>query len=133
VIVAYLLGASVFELVLALQRSISPRDPVWGLAVLAMLMAAVLVFRRTPAAALLAPAAALFVAARFYTGDPYYRPDFRSYSDGGIFPPTWIFVVLGLAILAGVTTHFRRRTAAAGSTAVLLALAFTALFMGVGH
>jgi hypothetical protein len=93
----------------------------------------VLAFRRVRPAGLFAPVAALFVTARFYTGDPYYRPGFRSYSDGGIFPPTWIYVALGLAVLVGVTTHVWRRTAAAESAVVLVLLAFTALYMGVGH
>ena len=134
-IVAYLLGAAVFELVLALQRSTSPNGEAFLslFAALAMLIGAALVFSRVPVAALFAPAAAFFVIARFYTGDPYYRPDFRSYSVGGTFPPSWIFVLLGLALVAGATTWLWRRTAPVESAAVLLLLAFTGLFMGVGH
>ena len=133
VIVAYLLAAAAFELVLALQRSTNSNDFVWGFAILTMLVAAVLVFRRIPGAALFTPAAALFVTARFYTGDPYYGSSFRRYADGGIFPPTWIFVLLGLALAAGVTTQLWRRTTAVESAIVLLLLAFTALYMGAGH
>jgi hypothetical protein len=133
VIVAYLLAAAAFELVLALQRSANSNDFVWGFAILTMLLAAVLVFRRIPAAALFAPAAAFFVTARFYTGDPYYGSTFRRYADGGIFPPAWIYVLLGLALAAGVTTHVWRRTAAVESAIVLFLLAFTALYMGAGH
>ena len=98
-----------------------------------MLVGAVLAFWPVPAAALLAPAAAFFVTARFYTGDPYYLPTFRRYADGGIFPPTWIYVLLGLALAVGATTYLWRRTAAVESSVVLLLLAFTALFMGTGH
>jgi hypothetical protein len=132
-IVAYLLAAAAFEIVLALQRSTNSNDFVWGFAILAMLIAAVLVFRRIPAAALFAPAAAFFVTARFYTGDPYYGSTFRRYADGGIFPPSWIYVLLGLALAAGVTTHLWRRTAAVESAIVLFLVAFTALYMGAGH
>jgi hypothetical protein len=45
----------------------------------------------------------------------------------------WVFGLLVLALVAGVTTHFWRRTAPVESAAVLLLLAFTALFMGTGH
>jgi len=45
----------------------------------------------------------------------------------------WIFGLLGLALLAGVTTLVWRRTAPVESAVVLLLLAFTALFMGAGH
>ena len=78
--------------------------------------------------ALFAPAAALFVTARFYTGDPYDEPDFQRYAEGG--SPVWIFVLLGLAFLAAATTLLWRRTAAVESAAVLVLLLFTAMFMG---
>jgi hypothetical protein len=129
-IVAYLLGAAVFELVLALRHDPSP-DGEWVVrlvALVAILMGAVLVYRNGGAAALIAPAAALFVTARFYTGDPYDEPGFQSYADGG--SPVWIFALLGLAFLAAVTTLLWRRTAAVESVAVLVLLLFTAMFMG---
>jgi hypothetical protein len=134
-IVAYLLGAAAFELSLALQHETSPHGEgfVLVVALIAMLVAAALVFRGTGSVALFAPAAALFVIARFYTADPYYRPTVRSYSDGGIFSPTWVYVLLGLALLAGTTTQLWRRSAPVESAAVLVLLAFTALFMGTGH
>jgi hypothetical protein len=135
VIVAYLLGAAAFELVLALRGRISPAGEGWVLlfALAAMLGGLVLAFRRVRPAGLFAPVAGLFVTARFYTGDPYYRPGFRSYSDGGLFAPTWIYVLLGLAIAAGLATQFWRRTPPVESALVLVLLAFTALYMGVGH
>lgn len=139
IIVAYLLAAASYELVHALQRSTGERNLVWGLAILAMVVGAALAFRRVPTTALFAPIAAFFVTALFYTGDPYYDYDvgygatFRSYSDGGIFAPTAIFALDGLALAAGAATLFWRRTAPVETTVVLLLLAFTALFMGVGH
>jgi hypothetical protein len=143
IIVAYLLSAAAFELVLAIHHRFSPHGEgfVLSFALLAILAAMVLVFRRVPFAGLFAPAAALFVTARFYTGDPYYRPlfrevgqtYFRSYADGGIFAPTWVFVLLGGALLAGITTQLWRRTAPVESAVVLFLLLVTALYMGAGH
>lgn len=130
-IVAYLLAAAVFELVLALRHSPSP-DGEWVIrfvALIAMLVGAALVYRNGGAAALIAPAAALFVTARFYTGDPYYRPDFQSYAEGSSL--VWIFALLGLAFLAPATTLLWRRTAAVESVVVLVLLVFTAMFMGL--
>jgi hypothetical protein len=138
-IVAYLLAAAAFEFVLALHHRISPHGEGFVLlfALVAMLAGIVLVFRRVPPAGLFAPAAALFVTARFYTGDPYYaspyHPFFRRYADGGIFPPTWIYALLGLALVAGATTQLWRRTPPVESAALLFLLVFTALYMGTGH
>lgn len=134
-VAAFLFGAAAFELVLALQHRISPHGEGWILlfALVAMLVAVVLLFRNVSLAGLFAPAAALFVTARFYTGDPYYEPIFRAYGDGGIFSPTWVLVLLGVALLAGLTTQLWRRTAPVESATVLFLLLFTALYMGVGH
>ncbi len=134
-IVAYLLAAASYELVLALQRSASENDSVWGVAMLAMLVGAGLVFRSgRRVTSLFAPAAAFFVTARFYTGDPYYGSTFRRYADGGIFPPVWIFVLLGLALArrdsrrcSGGAEH---RSRARPFCSFLL---LTALYMGAGH
>jgi hypothetical protein len=130
-IVAYLLAAFVFELVLALGHTLTP-DWEWVvrlLALAAMLVGAVLVYRNGGAAALIAPAAALFVTARFYTGDPYDEPGFQSYAEGD--SPVWFFVLLGLAFLAAATTLRWRRTAAVESVVVLVLLLFATMFMGL--
>lgn len=129
-IVAYLVTAAVFELVLALRHYPSP-DGEWVVrlvALMAMLVGAVVDYRNGGTAALIAPAAALFVTARFYTGDPYDKPVFQSYAEGS--SPVWIFALLGLAFLAAATTLLWRRTAAVESVAVLVLLLFTAMFMG---
>jgi hypothetical protein len=129
-IVAYLLAAAVFELVFALGHTASP-DWEWIVrlvALFAMLVGAVVVYRDGGAAALIAPAAALFVAARFYTGDPYDKPGFQIYAEGN--SPVWIFALLVLSLLAAATTLIWRRTAAVESVAVLVLLLFTAMFMG---
>jgi hypothetical protein len=128
--VAYLLAAALFELVLALRHEIGPHGEGLVLlgALLAMVVGTVLVVRGVGPAAFIAPAAALFVAARFYTGDPYDAPYFQSYADGGF--PLWMFVLLGAAIVTGVTAYAWRRTRRVESVAVLVLLLFTAMFMG---
>jgi hypothetical protein len=117
---------------LAVQHRSNAFEWVLLLALGAMLAALVLVFFRVPLAALFAPLAALFVTARFYTGDPYfdYTSTFTRYADHGNISATWIFVLLAAAILAGVTTHLWRRTPPLESALVLLLLMPTAMFMG---
>jgi hypothetical protein len=134
-LVGILVAAAAYELALALRHEISPDGEgfVLLIALVAMLVGTVLVFRHVGPAGLFAPAAAFFVTARFYTGDPYDRPTFQTYGDSGMFPPTWIFILLALALLAGITTQLWRRTAPVESAVVLLLLALTALFMGAGH
>jgi hypothetical protein len=130
-----LVAAAAYELQLALLHEISPNGESWILLItlVAMLTGTVLVFRYVGTAWLFAPAAALFVTARFYTGDPYYEPFFRSYSDGGLFSPVWVLGLLGLAVLAGIAAQLWRRTKPVESAILLLLLAFTALFMSAGH
>jgi hypothetical protein len=130
-----LVAAAAYELQLALRHEISPDGEgfVLLIALVAMLGGTVLVFRGVGTAGLFAPAAALFVIARFYTGDPYYEPTFRAYGDGGIVSPFWVFGLLGLALVAGAATRLWRRTAPVESAVVLLLLVLTALFMGAGH
>jgi hypothetical protein len=134
-LVGLLVAAAAYELALAVRHANSP-DGEWLVALIAlvaMLAGAVLVFRVGLPAALLAPAAAVFMTARFYTGDPYYAPSFQAYGDGGVFSPVWVFLLLGLALLAGITTVVWRRIAAFESAAVLFLVAFTSIWMVGGH
>jgi hypothetical protein len=135
ILVGILVAAAAYELSLALRHAISPDGEgfVLLIALVGMLAGAVLVFRVGWPAALFAPAAALFVTARFYTGDPYYRPTFRAYGDDGVVSPGWIFGLLGFALLAGFATLVWRRTAPVESAVVLVLLMFTAFWMGTGH
>ena len=96
-------------------------------ALLAMVVGTFLLVRGVRPAAFVAPAAALFVTARFYTGDPYDAPYFQSYADGGF--PVWVFLLLGAALLTGVTAWVWRRTRPLESVAILFLLAVTVLFM----
>jgi hypothetical protein len=134
-VIGTLVVAAAYELALALGHTIAPGGQGFALlaALVAMLVGAVLVLRDVGPVGLIAPAAALFVTARFYSGDPYYGSTFRAYADGGIFSPVWVLAVLGLSLVAGVTTHFWRRTAPVESVAALFLSAFTAFFMGTGH
>lgn len=134
-VIGTLVAAAAYELALALRHTVTPDGEGFVLvaALVAMLIGAFLLFRDVGPVGLIAPAAALFVTARFYTGDPYYGSLFRRYADGGIVSPVWVFALLGLAVLAGVTTQLWRRTAPVESAAVLLLSIFTAIFMGTGH
>ena len=113
-----LIGATVYQLAFALSLlsfgTLPGKGPAGSdLAVIAALMAMVegaavsLVFssplrlvRGLEAA--LAPAAATFVTARFYTFDPYYFPALRRISENGVVPAAWIFALFTAALLVGL-------------------------------
>jgi hypothetical protein len=144
VLVGVLVAASAYELALALGAGSIGPDPgedvpgataVRVVAVLAMLAGAGLVGTklRPSVAALLAPAAALFVVPLYFTFDPYYAPTERRYSDGGMLPPSWIVTVAVAGIVAGVLTRLFPRVGAWATIPALLLLAFTAIFVVGGH
>ena len=103
-----LVGADLYELVIALTGVVGavPGEAPFGepvvyvLSLLAIFLGALLALApsRTPVFPL-GPAAAAFVAARFYTADPYYAPTLRRYSDGGLVAPAWIFALAALALV----------------------------------
>jgi hypothetical protein len=82
---------------------------------------------------LLAPAAAAFVLARFYTYDPYYAPTLRRMSDDGLVADAWVYLLVGLALLAALLVRVRPRAGLVATVLVLLLGAFTALAEGAGH
>jgi hypothetical protein len=84
-------------------------------------------------ASLLAPAAAAFVLARFYTYDPYYAPTLRRMSDDGLVADAWVYVLVGLALLAAVLVRLRPRAGLGATSLVMVLSAFTALAEGAGH
>jgi hypothetical protein len=84
-------------------------------------------------ALLLAPAAVAFVLARFYSYDPYYAPTLRRMSDDGLVPDSWVYLLLGLALLAAVLVRIRPRAGLGATALVLLLSAVTALAEGSGH
>ena len=142
-----LLGATLYETLVALQvieLGSQPGDGPPGeqtvalVAVLAMLVAAGLgvlaaVGARVPFVPLLAPAAAAFLVARFYTFDPYYLPDLRRFSEDGMLPPALVYGVVALAVGAALLTLANRRLGAALSVPVILACALFAQVVVGGH
>jgi hypothetical protein len=116
-------------------------DLVLGAALLALIagagLCAVYASLRKPRAdgleTLLAPAAASFVVARFYSFDPYYAPTLRRMSDDGLVPDAWVYALVSLALLAAVLTRVRPRIGRGLTALVLLLTTFTALAEGGGH
>ena len=142
-----LVGATLYETLVALQvieLGSQPGDGPPGeqavalIAVCAMLVAAGLALvaalgARVPFVALLPPAAAAFLVARFYTFDPYYLPTLRRFSDDGMLPPALVYGMVALAIGAALLTRFNRRVGAALSVPVILACALFAQVVVGGH
>jgi hypothetical protein len=147
-ILAALAAAAAYETAVALgwiSLGTQPGDgpPFEGLvlvaALIAMLVGALVSFalstegRCSTFVALFAAAAGAFVVARFHGFDPYYLPTLRRYSDGGIFPPAWVYTVAGLGLLASFLCFARPRAGLVLSGAVLFVCAFTSTFLGTGH
>jgi hypothetical protein len=103
----------------------------------AMLVGAVLAIvqikRPQQVTALLAPAAAAFFAAFFFTYDPYYSPSLERYSERQMIGWSWFAVVIALAVGAGVLTRVRPRLGAAPTAAVLCVLLLTTFAVADGH
>jgi hypothetical protein len=81
----------------------------------------------------LAPAAAAFLLAYFYTFDSYYLPSLIRYSERDFVPPVVVFVLVGFSLAAGLVTLRRRRAGLALSVPLILACALTAFLTGAGH
>jgi hypothetical protein len=81
---------------------------------------------------LLAPAAAAFMVARFYTFDPYYAPTLRRASDQGGFSPLWVWTVAALAV-ASATLSLARPRLGFLNAPVLLLCGLTAWIVYFGH
>jgi hypothetical protein len=88
---------------------------------------------RVPLVELLAPAAAAFLVARFYTFDPYYLPTLRRMSDQGLLSPVLVWSVVALAVGAALLTRAQPRVGAALSVPVILACALLAQAAAGGH
>ena len=135
IVPAFLLGAGLYELVLAVRGDTEP-DTLAFVAILVMLLGTVLAALSIPfdrpvrAIAFYAPSAAFFAFARFYTYDSYYSPTLRRHADDGAVQPAWMFLLVAAALVAGVLVWRLPRTGA-GATAVVLAfLAGTTAVMG---
>jgi hypothetical protein len=147
-VVGVLAAATVYEALVALgviQLGSLPGDGppgagiVLAAALVAMLVGAALALGmggfggRASTAELLAPAAAAFLVARFFTFDPYYAPTLRRYSDSGFVSPFLVAVLVSAALAAAVLTRARPRAGLLLTAPVVLACALTALLMEVGH
>ena len=141
-----LLAAAGVELALALGAGhvgAQPGDAAPGAdaagaaAAVAMLVGIVLAVlasaRGVRATAFLVPLAGLFVAAFFYTEDPYYAPSRHRYSDGGAVAATWIYLVLAAAVIAGGVAWRRPRIGGTLAAVMLLVCLVTAAAAGDGH
>jgi hypothetical protein len=146
VVVTVLLGGAAYELALALgfestrvSKGEDAPGEVWVFlgALIAMLVGAGLAvaWTRRPRldAALLAPAAAAFVAAFFFTYDPYYAPGLERYSERDVVNWAWFSLVVALGIAVGALTPLRPRLGAAATSIVLLLLLMTAIAAADGH
>ena len=132
---AYLLGAAAYELALAVAGRTDGRGGVVLAALFAMLVGAglalVSVSVETPVwpIAALAPSAAAFTLARFYTYDDYYAPHLRRYAENGSVQPAWMFAVTAAAVVAGVLAWRLPRVGAVLTAGVLVALVGTTAVM----
>jgi hypothetical protein len=145
VVIGTLIAAAAYELALALGAGSIGPEPGEGVvgsgvvepvAVVAMLAAAVIApFSRARPwpAALLAPAAAAYLVAFFFTYDPYFAPTLRRYSDGGAVAGRWIAIFAVLALAVGVLTRLQPRLGRVTTSVVVLLLLVTSVLAGDGH
>jgi hypothetical protein len=114
---------------------------VFTLALLALVAGAfvfaALASRPRPAADALASlvglASAAFLVTRFYSFDPYFAPNLRRFSDGGLVAGSWIYTLVALALLAAVLVKTRPRLGLILGAPVLLLIAVTTFATGLGH
>jgi hypothetical protein len=87
----------------------------------------------TPLAALLAPAAAAFMVAHFYTYDAYSLPTLIRHSERDFVPTPVVFGLAALAAGLGLTTLLKRRLGLVLTVPAVLLCGLTAWFSGLGH
>jgi hypothetical protein len=135
IVPVYLLGAAAYELTLVIDGR-TDNHTVAFITMLAMLVGAGLSLLSIPlsgpvwAVVSLAPTAAAFVAARFYTYDPYYGTTLRRYSDDGAMEPAWVWLLAAAALVVGALARRSPRIGAVATAAVLVLLTGTTALMG---
>ena len=83
--------------------------------------------------ALLPLAAAAVMTATYYSFDPYYAPDRRRYSDGGLVAHGWIYGLCSVLVVSTVLLALRPRRWV-GLLPILLFLTLGTIFLeGAGH
>jgi hypothetical protein len=87
----------------------------------------------TPLAAAVAPVAALFMVARFYTYDPYYLPTLLRQSEKDFVPALVVYVLAGFSVGVGLVTLRKRAVGLVLTVPAVLLCGFTAWFSGFGH
>jgi len=145
-VVAVLSGAAAFELALALGAGSlgpEPGDGVPGERVAAIaavcaivvgvVVAAVAAWRGYGVLPLLAPTAAAFLVAFFFTYDRYFAPYERRYSDGGAASLSAILVVAGFAAGARVLAQVKPRVGSAATALMLVVVLLAFIVAGGGH
>jgi len=149
VVLAAFIAATVYELLVALdviqpghQPGEAPPGSVLagfvagGAVGAAALLAGILVRRRDAAsqlAALLAPAAAAFMVAHFYTYDAYSLPTLIRLSERDFVPIPAVFGIAAFAAGAGLITLLRRPFGLVLTVPAVLFCGVTAWFSGLGH
>jgi hypothetical protein len=147
-VVAVLVAATAYEAAVALGvigiGSLPGEGPpgseiVRGVSAVALLAAALLAAGllalgplAPPVSALLAPAAAAFMVAHYYSFDPYYASSLIRYSSG-VISPVLIFTAAALAVAMGFLTRVRPLLGLFLSAPVILACALLAWFAGIGR
>jgi hypothetical protein len=81
--------------------------------------------------ALLAPAGAAYLVARWFSFDPYYAPTLRRYSEGAI-AGVWVVVVVLSALAAAVLAWRSERAGSLAAGIVLLTEALTVWALPLG-
>jgi hypothetical protein len=144
-VIGILSAAAAYELALALGAGSlgpNPGDDVAGsgvveaVALLAMLAAVPLGIgfgvRPWRPAALVAPAAAAYLSAFYFTYDPYFAPNLRRYSEGNV-AGVWIATLATVALAVGAVTSLRPRVGAVLTSVMLPVLFVATLLAGDGH
>jgi hypothetical protein len=147
-ILAVVGAATVYEALFALgvikPRTVPGEGPPGAGAVLAIAEFAILVGafvavwiagngRGAPFAALLAPAAAAFLVARYNTYDDYYLPTLRRASDDGLLPPELVYGLAALAVGTGLLAAARPRVGLTLAAPTMLACGLFAWVAFAGH
>jgi hypothetical protein len=148
VVLACLIGATVYELLVALGvielgslpgegppgASIAGWIAAVGLLAAALLCAALAWAGSAPAlSAWLAPAAGAFLLAFFHTYDSYYLPTLVRYSERDFVPPALVYVLAAAAFAVGLVTFLRRRPGLVLSVPAILACGVAAGWSSIGH